>query len=468
MAAPGSFRWLLRHELRLMFRDARSKIASTISAILLFVLLHALAIPLVFGIQAAVRLSDNIMLAMVTGLAGLTMLTLCARALTLSVQTLYERGDVELLVSSPIPPRAWFAVRASAIALRSTAEFALLLVPVANVFIAFGKLRWLLVYVSVPLAALLATSAALWLALGLLRLLGPRRTRLFAQIFAGLIGVAAALVVQLPALYGYDDEREEGFARFGALPSANSMLWLPARIAMGASLWSPVMALACVACFLVSVRLLAAPFITGLTLAAHADVRRPRNATALPSFRGDARMALIRKELRVALRDPWLMTQLMQQNLFLLPATLMFTRWDLHGVSFAWLAIVMCAGTSASAFGWLASSGEEAPELIGSAPIRALDRLVAQLIASLLPVVAGIAVCSLVLCYFHPYAALVIALCSFGNAFCNAFFNVRLKRPAKRHEFRRRNHANLPGLVAELTLMSVWVTLCLVLLAFAR
>jgi ABC-2 type transport system permease protein len=466
MAAPGTFRWLLRHELRLMYRDARGKVASSLGALLVFILLHVLAVPLALGVQVSIRMSDTLPLAMVSGLAGLTLLTLWARALTLSVQTLYERGDVELLVSSPLPPRAWFAVRASAIALRSTAEYGLLLVPVANVFIAFGQLRWLLVYVSVPLGALLATSAALWLALGLLRLLGPRRTRLFAQIFAALIGVGAALIVQLPSLYGYDDDASlAAFARFSRLPGAASAVWLPARVAMGKSLWAPVVGLGCVAAFVLSVRLLAAPFIEGLTLAAHADVRRPRSSTKLPRFGGSARTALVRKELRVALRDPWLMTQLLQQNLFLLPATLMFVRWDLHGVSVAWLAIVMCAGTSASAFGWLASSGEEAPELIGSAPISVLERLIAQLIASLVPVVSAICVACAVLCFFHPYAALVIGLCSLGNAFCNAFFNVRLKRPAKRHEFRRRNQANLPGLLAELALMSVWVTLGVVLLA---
>jgi len=468
MAAPGTFLWLLRHELRLMYRDARTKAASWISAIVLFVLLHGLAIPLALGIQVTIRMSETIPLAMVTGLVGLTFLTLWARALTLAVQTLYERGDVELLVSSPLPPRAWFAVRASAIALRSTAEYALLLVPVANVFIAFGQLRWSLVYVSLPLGALLATSAALWLALGLLRVLGPRRTRLFAQIFAGLIGLGAALLVQLPSLAGYNEDELSAFVRYNRLPSADSALWWPARLAMGASPWSAVLALLCVAIFVASVRLLAAPFITGLTLAAQADVRRPRRSAALPRFADGARVALIKKELRVALRDPWLMTQLLQQNLFLLPATLMFTRWDLHGVSFAWLAIVMCAGTSASALGWLASSGEEAPELIGSAPILALDRLFAQLIASLVPVVAGIFACCVAMAFFHPYGALVVGLCSLGNAFCNAFFNVRLKRPAKRHEFRRRNQTNLPGLLVELTLMSVWVTLCLVLLAFAR
>ena len=468
MAKPGSFLWLLRLELRLMYRDARSKAASWISATVLFVLLHGLAVPLALGIQATIRMSDTVPLAMVTGLVALTLLTLWARALTLAVQTLYERGDVELLVSSPLPPRVWFAVRASAIALRTASEYALLLLPIANVFAAFGQLRWLLVYLSLPLGAMLATSAALWLALGLLRLLGPRRTRLFAQILAGLIGLGAALLVQLPSLSGYDDDNLEALLRVNTLPAAGSALWLPARIAIGTSPWSPVLALLCVATFVASVRLLAAPFSEALTLSAHADVRRARSSAELPRFGSGARAALIRKELRVALRDPWLMTQLLQQNLFLLPATLMFTRWDLHGVSVAWLAIVMCAGTSASAFGWLASAGEEAPELIGSAPILAFDRLFAQLVASLVPVVAGVVMCCVVLCLFHPYAALVVGLCSLGNAFCNAFFNVRLKRPAKRHEFRRRNHANLPGLLIELTLMSVWVTLCLVLLAFAR
>jgi ABC-2 type transport system permease protein len=128
---------------------------------------------------------------------------------------------------------------------------------------------------------------------------------------------------------------------------------------------------------------------------------------------------------------------------------------------------VMCAGTTASAFAWLASSGEEAPELMGSAPIRALDRLFAQLVASLLPVLSGVALCCVLLALWKPFAASVIALCSVGNALCNAIFNVRLKRPAKRLEFKRRNHANIPGLLAELAFMSVWVSLCLIVLSLS-
>jgi ABC-2 type transport system permease protein len=383
------------------------------------------------------------------------------------VQSMYERGDVELLVTSPLPPQAWFAVRATAIALRSTTEYALLFVPIANVFIALGQWRWLIVYLAIPLSALLATSAALWLALALLRSLGPKRTRLVAQLAAAAIGIAAALLLQLPSLYMDDDDTPRPIPALAHLPDAHSALWLPARIVMGKSAWSPIVGLACLAIFIVSVRLLAEPFSSGLTTTVQADVPRARSSARLPQFGAGLRGALIRKELRVALRDPWLMTQLMQQNLFLLPATLMFTRWNLHGVSFAWLAVVMCAGTSASAFAWLASSGEEAPELIGSAPIHALDRLIAQLVASLLPVLCGIALCCAVLALWKPLAALLIALCSVGNALCNALFNVRLKRPAKRQDFKRRNQANIPGLLAELAFMSVWVSLCLLALSFA-
>lgn len=466
-ARAGSIRWLLAHELRLMYRDARSRVTSSISLLVLFVLLHVLCVPMALGIQLFIKVSDTVPLLMVTGLATLTMLTLWARSLTLCVQSLYERGDIELLVSSPLPPQAWFAVRATAIALRSASEYGVLIVPIANVFIALGQWRWLVVYLAVPLGSLLATSAALWLALGLLRWLGPRRTRLFAQLTAAVIGVAAALLVQLPSLYSLDDDSPSAtLSRFANLPDAHSLLWLPARIVMGRTAWAPLAAFGCILSFVISVRLLAVPFSDGLTTTAQADVTRRRSSARLPQFRAGTRSALVRKELRVALRDPWLMTQLMQQNLFLLPATLMFTRWNLHGVSFAWLAVVMCAGTSASAFAWLASSGEEAPELIGSAPIGALDRLFAQLVASLLPVLLGVALCCAALALWKPLAALVIAACAVGNALCNALFNVRLKRPAKRQDFKRRNHANIPGLLAELAFMSVWVSLCLVVLAF--
>jgi hypothetical protein len=79
-------------------------------------------------------------------------------------------------------------------------------------------------------------------------------------------------------------------------------------------------------------------------------------------------------------------------------------------------------------------------------------------------VLVSFAFCAL-LALWHPWAALVIGLCSLGNALCNALLNVRLKRPAKRQELRRRNHANIPGLIAELALMSGWVAVCLMVLS---
>lgn len=462
---PGSVLWLLRHELRLVYRGARRKLLGTIGTLLLVLVLHCAAVPLAIGLRGLASVSPQVPLLLVSGVVVLACLTLCARSLTLAVQSLYERGDVDLFLSSPLPPTTWFSVRACAIALLAAAELALLLLPIANVFVFFGYTRWLMAYLLVPFAALLATSASLWLAIGMLRSLGPRRMRLIAQLVAAFIGMTAALVTQLPNLIW---QRSDDFLAsdwlLERLPPESHPVWLPARVALG-SVWTPLAAAGCLGLFFWSVRRLSGPFIAGLALTAGSGARpRPRRA-ALPRFSAGVRTALIRKELRVALRDPWLMTQLLQQNVFLLPATLMFTRFDLYGVSFGWLAIVMCAGTSAGAFAWLASAGEEAPELLGTAPIGLVDRVFAQIVASLAPVVLGILLLCGALMLRHPFAALIIGVCSLGNALCNVLFNIRLKRPIKRRDPQRRKPMSLPGLIAELAFMSIWIGITLLSLA---
>ncbi|MET0385416.1 MAG: hypothetical protein ABW321_05630 [Polyangiales bacterium] len=465
MFKPGSVLWLLRHELRLVYRGARRKLLGSIGTVLLLLVLHTAAVPLAIGLRGLSLLSPRVPLLLVSGVVGMACLTLCARSLTLAVQSLYERGDTDLLLSSPLPPATWFSVRASAIALLAAAELALLLLPIANVFVFFGFTRWLMAYVLVPFAALLGTTGSLWLAIGMLRSLGPRRMRLIAQLVAAFIGMAAALVTQLPNLVW---QRSDDFLAsdwlLERLPPEQSLLWLPAKIAMG-SFWTPLAALGSIGLFFWSVRRLSGPFIAGLALTAGSAARPRARRVDLPRFRSGVRAALIRKELRVALRDPWLMTQLLQQNVFLLPATLMFTRFDLYGLSFAWLAIVMCAGTSAGALAWVASAGEEAPELLGTAPIGALDRLLAQVVASLVPVVLGVTVLCSLLMLRHPFAALIIGLCSLGNALCNVLFNVRFKRPMKRIDPQRRKPVSLPGLIAELAFMSIWIGITLLSLA---
>src|SRR5207302_1924692 len=84
--------------------------------------------------------------------------------------------------------------------------------------------------------------------------------------------------------------------------------------------------------------------------------------------------ALRRKEWTLLRRDPWLASQTLMQLLYLLPPGLML--WRAFGSRDDDLVLlvpvlVMAAGQLAGGLAWLAISGEDAPDLVATAPIPA-------------------------------------------------------------------------------------------------
>lgn len=95
----------------------------------------------------------------------------------------------------------------------------------------------------------------------------------------------------------------------------------------------------------------------------------------LHAFRqSSAKQALRRKEWTLLRRDPWLMSQSLMQLLYLLPPALMLWRSFGSGNDDMVLLVpvqVMAAGQLAGGLAWLAISGEDAPDLVATAPIPA-------------------------------------------------------------------------------------------------
>src|SRR6185312_14187688 len=98
--------------------------------------------------------------------------------------------------------------------------------------------------------------------------------------------------------------------------------------------------------------------------------RRWRSGFRLASPRGTLR----RKERTLLIRDPWLASQTLMQLLYLLPPGLMLWRaFGAHNDDLVLLVpvLVMAAGQLAGGLAWLAISGEDAPDLVATAPIPA-------------------------------------------------------------------------------------------------
>ena len=89
---------------------------------------------------------------------------------------------------------------------------------------------------------------------------------------------------------------------------------------------------------------------------------------------GSPAQALRRKEWVLLWRDPWLMSQSLMQLLYLLPPFFLLSRMfygEGTGAALLVPVLIMAAGQLAGGLAWLAISGEDAPDLIASAPVTA-------------------------------------------------------------------------------------------------
>src|SRR5260370_6522638 len=119
---------------------------------------------------------------------------------------------------------------------------------------------------------------------------------------------------------------------------------------------------------------------------------------------------LRRKEWTLLRRDPWLVSQTLMQLLYLLPpAFLLWRGFGGEGAGQILLVpvLVIAAGQLAGGLAWLAISGEDAPELVATAPLtpgKILRAKVKAVMGSILMVFAPFIVA---LALVSPFCALV-------------------------------------------------------------
>ncbi len=159
-------------------------------------------------------------------------------------------------------------------------------------------------------------------------------------------------------------------------PESGSILYWPARAAAG-----DIAALAgVVGCSVLLLGASIALFAPRFGDCAHGRRRRVshgatrRLATSNGFRRATPRRALRLKEWLLLRRDPWLVSQSLMQILYLVPpAFLLWRGWGEGSGAVVVLVpvLVMAAGQLAGGLAWLAISGEDAPELVATAPVSA-------------------------------------------------------------------------------------------------
>jgi len=473
--AIGSMPWLLRHEARLYWRGRPKGIGSHAMLIVMLLVLHLLGLLLAWTAGRAPTLAANLLAVSLTSAAVGLLLLMISRSLVSAVQVLYTRGDFDLLLASPLPARRIIAARATFIALSVSVEVGFFVWPFANMFALLGDPAWLKAYLLLPTLGLLATSLGLLLALLLFAIFGPRRTRVIGQVLSALIAVGFTLALQIPHLLA-DASRRGGLVPASWQATALALdgpLFAPARLWLAGNALPLVMLLVAGCLFALTVgrfgeRFMTAAIASGSIAApASAAGQLRRAASSGLRFTGTRRRILVRKELRLISRDPWLLTQVLQQCVAVLPLGVFAWRKSQHGLPLIWgLSIYLC-GLLAGALAWITLVAEDAPEILASAPIGRNEFVRAKLEAALWPILPLAILPAVALIGSHPWFGLCLSFCAAGSALSCALLNVRDQPTARRQDFRTRQRANpLRGLL-DLGVIVAWSLLCWAMVWFA-
>jgi ABC-2 type transport system permease protein len=323
-------------------------------------------------------------------------------------------------------------------------------------------------YVALGCIALTATALGVLIAQGLFALLGARRTRLIAQIVGAMMALAALCLANLqnflsaPAM----EELTQRITNLAAhVPAVESWVWWPARAALGEPLPFLVVTSLCLGLFLLTTYGLANRLIANAVAAngsAERTVRMRSSSRAMMSQRGPVAVTR-RKEWLLIARDPWLMTQIAQQLLVMVPT--IFIVWNSSWVSYAWLCLVILAGQLAGSLAWLTVSTEEAPDLLATAPVRRRDLLLAKLQAALIPTVLLMGALLVVAFTMDVWLGFTITLCGLGCAVTVALYHVCNPSVAKRSDLMWRGNNKSHGII-ELVLDLAWVASAALMITF--
>jgi ABC-2 type transport system permease protein len=464
MNPAAALSWFARHELRLAWREwlatmagrAGRKRATVIGVMVFAAIMHVPAYA-VIGRFAELRSpldpSDLIVITATILLAWALMLSQAIESVT---RVFYARADLDLIMSSPVQLANVFSIRIAAIALSITAMGLLFSMPFIDVLVVGGGARWLSAFGVVVAVGLSAAAVAIGVTLLLFRLIGPSRTRLIAQVVAAIIGAGFVIALQIAAILSYGT-----LSRFAVLssdaaaawaPGSDSLLWWPARAALGDGK-ALLLLLAGSLISLGAIMAIFSPRFAETAIRVSAQGTPYRQASRANAFRfGSRQQALRWKEFILLRRDPWLISQTLMQLLYLLPPALLLWRsFADRSVAIALITpvVVMAAGQLAGGLAWLTISGEDAADLVATAPLPAADVIRAKLEVVMIllailfaPLVTG-------LLFASPWqAATTAAGVSIAAASASAI-QLWFRVQARRSQFRRRQTSSRLATFAE-------------------
>ncbi|MFZ3000167.1 MAG: hypothetical protein WA071_07545 [Undibacterium umbellatum] len=478
---PGSSLWLLTHECRLAFYDkGDSKPGQaavrgmSVFGMWLIGLMYVFAhLGVWFFMHKMPPLQEVVPAPLLMG-AGVAMLAVFSLMLSIglahSVRALFERGDLDLLLSSPLSSKTIFKVRLTGIVFSAGIWFFALLTPVANTGLILGQWRWLGVYPALLAMSTLAAALAMLLSLALVKSFGVRKTLVLAQILSALTGASMFLITQLFGNLG-NEVRETVMQHIlpwfqpGGMLDADSMVWMPARALFGspAAIFGILFFSAMV--FLLTAQSTHRFFIKGVQQAvgqprklAISDGQKAIKKTG--NFGRSLRTTIILKEWRLIARDANLISKVLLHVLYIAPLFLVMFKSNSLLPSVA-SGLVFLAASLAGSLIWIIVSAEDAPDLLWASPVKAQFILTSKLLAAILPVMLFISPAWLWLLIKQFILGLAVIVCTLAAMLSSAVIHLWQSKAASRAQFNKRGQTHLMAGLLETASSFSWAA-CIV------
>ncbi|MGD9738120.1 MAG: hypothetical protein AB7O56_09710 [Bauldia sp.] len=454
MFRRASIPWLIAHELRVAWRSIGSGgrkgtpkkggfWRSPITGVaILLVLGMAIGVPAAMALQGTEIVAAPLLVLILDAVLFLLFTLILSTALVATVDAFYQRGDLDLLLSSPLPPRKTLTVRAVSISITPMLLFGALVTPFVIPAAVLGHPELLGVYPVIFSLALLGTAAALALAMGLFVVIGPRRTRVAAQILAAVMGGLFVIVAQLPNIVGNNEDFWGNFVanllQGGDLPAI--VRW-PAEAVLGSLLPLVGIVLVALVIFTLTARWIGNRFATDAASARGVDARSSRRGRTTARFGASVFRSTFAKEARLIARDPALISQILLRVIYVAPLLIFIfgNGEELNELTGALVAasIIFLAGQMAGSIAWITMSAEDSPELLAASPVPLRTFLMAKLTTTLAIPAIIVLPAAVALSFFSPVAGIVGLVAGAIAATVSGLINLWLLKPVKRSEFRR-------------------------------
>jgi ABC-2 type transport system permease protein len=447
---PGSLPWLALHEIRLAFRHAARSRRRTILRLVLLVAYAG------FGLFIAYLLAHQPLVPaprfLVAGSAALVLLFtfMLTQGLLGGQRTLYTAGDLDLLLSSPLPEGRVLSAKLLGLAGSAAATFSILLLPIALPTALWGHPRLLAVVPMIAALAVVAAAIGIGLAIALVRALGARGAKSVGQIVAALIGGLIFLLSQLSsngAIRGSRFSAVSAWMRRTGWGVEGWSAW-PARALFGEIV--PLLACLAVAAliFWIASTLLRTHFLKSWQSAGEHSAPRRRKAEgrAASVFASGLTAAVVTKELRLLRREPEILFSMLLRLIYLLPLVFLGLKGtggaDQFRVPVLAAIGAIAAGQLCGSLAWLTLSAEEAPDLLTVSPVpRGIVRR-DKLLAAMAMMAPFALILPLVLAPRHPGAAIVTFIGSLAAGWAAGLIELLFGKPGKRSAFQRRQQGS--------------------------